>query len=150
MIKKNIETILLFFISVIFLFDYVSGEDANDIIKKVQKRYKSAKDIIIDFDREFVWELAKRSDVIKGKMYLMGDDYMRYETKDQIFVTDGKYVWSYSASTNQTIIDFYKSDEDEVLPREIIFNFNKRLLNLIGSFDPISIEDLNQDAFFWS
>ena len=123
---KNGIIIGIIYVLTIFLLDYVFGQDADDVIKKVQKKYKSAKDIIINFDREFVWGLAKKSDVIKGKMYLMGDDYMRYETSDQIFVTDGKYVWSHSAATNQTIIDSYKSDEDEVLPREMIFNFNKR------------------------
>jgi outer membrane lipoprotein-sorting protein len=56
----------------------------------------------------------------------MGDDYIKYETKEQIFVTDGKYVWSYSSATNQTIIDIYKSDEDEALPKEVIFNFDKK------------------------
>jgi len=122
---KNIKLVIIFSIFVSF-FNYTFGEDANDIIKKVQKIYKSAKDVVIDFDRVFIWKLSKNPDTIKGRIYLMGDDYIKYETKEQIFVTDGKYVWSYSSATNQTIIDIYKSDEDEALPKEVIFNFDKK------------------------
>lgn len=122
---KNVKLIIIFSIFVSF-FDNTFGEDANDIIKKVQKVYKSAKDVIIDFDRVFIWNLSKNTNTIKGRIYLMGDDYIKYETDEQIFITDGKYVWSYSSATNQTIIDIYKSDEDEALPKEVIFNFDKK------------------------
>jgi len=118
--------IALIFIFIIFVFDYSFGEDADDVIKNVQKRYKSAKDIIIDFNRVFIWSLSTNLDTLVGKIYIMGDNYLKYETNEQIFITDGRYVWSYSSLTNQTIIDIFKSDEDEVLPKELIFNFNKR------------------------
>lgn len=118
--------IALIFIFIIFVFDYSFGEDADDVIKNVQKRYKSAKDIIIDFNRVFIWSLSTNLDTLVGKIYIMGDNYLKYETNEQIFITDGKYVWSYSSLTNQTIIDIFKSDEDEPLPKELIFNFNKR------------------------
>jgi len=123
-IKKLI--ISLIFIFIIFVFDYSFGEDADDVIKNVQKRYKSAKDIIIDFNRVFIWSLSTNLDTLIGKIYIMGDNYLKYETNEQIFITDGRYVWSYSSISNQTIIDIFKSDEDEVLPKELIFNFNKR------------------------
>lgn len=123
-IKKSI--ISLIFIFIIFVFDYSFGEDADDVIKNVQKRYKSANDIIIDFNRVFIWSLSTNLDTLIGKIYIMGDNYLKYETNEQIFITDGKYVWSYSSLTNQTIIDIFKSDEDEVLPKELIFNFDKR------------------------
>jgi len=122
---KNLK-IALIFIFIIFAFDYSFGEDADDVIKNIQKRYKSAKDIIIDFNRVFIWSLSTNLDTLIGKIYIMGDNYLKYETNEQIFITDGKYVWSYSSLTNQTIIDIFKSDEDEVLPKELIFNFNKR------------------------
>ena len=118
--------IALIFIFIIFAFDYSFGEDADDVIKNVQRRYKSANDIIIDFNRVFIWSLSTNLDTLIGKIYIMGDNYLKYETNEQIFITDGKYVWSYSSLTNQTIIDIFKSDEDEVLPKELIFNFNKR------------------------
>ncbi len=118
--------IALIFIFIIFVFDYSFGEDADDVIKNVQKRYKSAKDIIIDFNRVFIWSLSTNLDTLVGKIYIMGDNYLKYETNEQIFITDGRYVWSYSSLTNQTIIDIFKSDEDEVLPIELIFNFDKR------------------------
>jgi len=125
MMMKNLK-IALIFIFIIFAFDYSFGEDADDVIKNIQKRYKSAKDIIIDFNRVFIWSLSTNLDTLIGKIYIMGDNYLKYETNEQIFITDGKYVWSYSSLTNQTIIDIFKSDEDEVLPKELIFNFNKR------------------------
>ncbi len=116
-----------------FIFSNIFGENADDVIKKVQKKYKSAKDIIIEFDREFIWSLSKSRNIISGKIYIFGENYLKYETEEQIFVTDGKYIWSYSFMSNQTIIDFYKSDEDEVLPMELIFNFNKKYKSkLIG------------------
>jgi len=118
--------IALIFIFIIFAFDYSFGEDADDVIKNVQRRYKSANDIIVDFNRVFIWSLSTNLDTLIGKIYIMGDNYLKYETNEQIFITDGKYVWSYSSLTNQTIIDIFKSNEDEVLPKELIFNFNKR------------------------
>ncbi|MFC1562631.1 outer membrane lipoprotein carrier protein LolA [candidate division KSB1 bacterium] len=125
MVYKNIRIGLVFAL-IVFINNNVSGEDANDIISKVQKKYKSAKDIIIKFDREFIFSLSKNRNIISGKIFIMGDDYLKYETEDQVFITDGEYVWNYSSTTNQTIIDFYKSDEDEVLPKELLFNFNKK------------------------
>ena len=118
--------IALIFIFIIFVFDCSFGEDADDVIKNVQKRYKSANDIIIDFNRVFIWSLSTNLDTLFGKIYIMGNNYFKYETNEQIVITDGRYVWSYSSLTNQTIIDIFKSDEDEPLPKELIFNFDKR------------------------
>ena len=124
-IIMTIKKVRILLIILFIIFDYSFGKDADDVIKEVQKRYKSAEDVIIDFNRVFIWSLSDKIDTLGGKIYIM-DDNFKYETEEQIFITDGRYVWSYSSITNQTIIDIYKSDEDEVLPKELVFNFNKR------------------------
>ncbi|MCK4966341.1 outer membrane lipoprotein carrier protein LolA [bacterium] len=122
---KNLTAMVICFL-IFFGYTAVFGEDADDIISKVQKKYKSAEDIVIHFNRVFTWSLSGRTNTLKGKLYIKGEKFIKYEMDDQVVVTNGKDVWSYSSATNQTIVDVYKSDEDEFLPRELIFNFHKR------------------------
>lgn len=99
------------------------GISAEKVIKKVQKKFDSIRDFSAEFQETFHWELADETQSIKGKIYLKGGDKFRLETQDQIIVSDGRTLWTYSPITNQVIIDDLEKTEEALLPRDLLFKY---------------------------
>jgi chaperone LolA len=102
----------------------MAADDAGDIIKRVQKAYKQAKDFTIDFSHETKWPLTGMTDKSDGTMQIRGDQY-RFQSGEATTITDGKTIWFYSTITRQLLIDYYDPESDEFLPREMMFKFPK-------------------------
>ena len=102
-----------------------SAIDAEDIVKRVQDRYKKIDDVAADMEQVLFWKLTQAKDTTTGKIYLKKKDFFRWEIKNQTFVTDGNTVWTYSPVNNQTVIDRYRPTEDTFLPQQFIFSFGK-------------------------
>ena len=102
-----------------------SAIDADDIVKRVQDRYKKIDNDAADMEQVLFWKLTQAKDTTMGKIYLKKKDFFRWEIKNQTFVTDGNTVWTYSPVNNQTVIDRYRPTEDTFLPQQFIFSFGK-------------------------
>ncbi len=102
-----------------------SAIDADDIVKRVQDRYKKINDVQAEMEQVLFWKLTQARDTTTGMIYLKKKDFFRWEIKNQTFVTDGNTVWTYSPLNNQTVIDRYRSTEDMFLPQQFIFSFGK-------------------------
>lgn len=96
---------------------------ADDIIKKMQKKYKGLKSLQADFEREVVWELAGETRTVKGSLYLTSDDKYRIETDEQLVVTDGKKVWTFSHLQNYVLVDHLDKSKGGQLPRDILLQY---------------------------
>ncbi|MFQ5675982.1 MAG: outer membrane lipoprotein carrier protein LolA [bacterium] len=96
---------------------------AQEIIKKVQEKYKDLKTLSADFEQEFVWELAGETQVVKGLIYLGAANHYRIETDTQTIVADGTTLWTYSEPDNQVIIDSMKKSVENPLPRDLLFQY---------------------------
>ena len=100
--------------------------DAPEIIKKVKQKYDSIESFSADFKQIFKWKLAGETQENAGKVFLKGKDKFRIETEEQLIVSDGNTLWSYSKINNQVIIDNMKNADEVVLPREIFLKYSQK------------------------
>ncbi|MBL7075581.1 outer membrane lipoprotein carrier protein LolA [candidate division KSB1 bacterium] len=125
---KTIKGVLFSLIGCLLFLRSIAGFGitGEDVINKVQYRFKKLKTFQADFKQVFEWKLAGETQILTGKIYLKKDDKFRLETEDQIFVSDGKLIWQYSYLTDQVIVEEIKKTPDSLLPRDLIFEYPKR------------------------
>ena len=80
----------------------------------------------MDFTQQFNWKLAGQTQEQKGTIILKDKDKFRVATDDQVIVSDGTTLWTYSRIHNQVIIDNLQNSEDVILPREIFLKFSQK------------------------
>jgi chaperone LolA len=98
---------------------------ARDIIKKVNERYKKLKSLQADFEQTYTWDLAGETQTVSGTIYLNNANKYRIETDEQLVITDGKTVWSYTESDGHVIIDRLNNTQGNQLPKEILLQYSK-------------------------
>ncbi len=97
----------------------------KEIIKKVKKKYQELRSLKADFEQEYVWELAGETRTVQGTLYLKSGDKYRIETENDVIVTDGKTVWTYSKANEQVIIDSLQSSDENPLPKDLLFKYSE-------------------------
>lgn len=100
----------------------VAGDDANDILKKLEKKYDGIKDMTVAFRQEVHYGVTETNQSFDGTMWMKKGNKYRIELEDQTIVTDGISVWSYSKSNNQVIIDRFKESSDSFTPDKVLVN----------------------------
>ena len=100
----------------------VAGEDPEEILNRLQKRYKSIDDVKAYFTQDVTFGVTKEEQSFKGTLWMKRGNKYRIETEDQTIVTDGKSVWSYSKNTNQVLVDVYKEDPKSFAPDKVLTN----------------------------
>ena len=107
------------------LVSLVIAQDESDIIEEVQDLYEDIEYFSADFIQKEQFKLTGSENETKGKIYIKNGTEYRLETEDQIVVTDGKVVWSYSPHNNQVIVDNVKEGDASLLPRDMLFRYPK-------------------------
>jgi chaperone LolA len=97
----------------------------NDIIKRVKKKYQELVTLQANFQQDYLWELAGETQTTKGSLLLKSGNKYRIETENDVIVTNGETVWSYSKVNDQVIIDYLKSSEENPLPKDLLFQFSE-------------------------
>lgn len=121
----------MFLTLLVVLCYYVCGteptlaQSAKEIIKNVKKKYDGLQALKADFEQVYVWELAGETQKLKGTLYLKAGNNYRIETDDQIVVTNGQTVWTYSKEQKQVIIDHLKVTEENPLPKDLLFKYSE-------------------------
>lgn len=110
---KGILLLLLFLLAT----ETLIGQDAQEIIKKVQSNYSGIKDAKASFSHS-----GKRTSE-SGTILIQKENKYRIETKGQILITDGITSWSYSIKKKQVVIDNYKEDDNTFSPNKFLFNY---------------------------
>lgn len=106
---------------------FASDDKANEIIKEVKKKYDDIKTFNAEFTQTFHWILADNVHQQQGKIWLKGKEKFKIETEDQIIVSNGKTIWTYSRFNNQVIIDnIDKSGQEIRLPKDIFFKYSEQ------------------------
>jgi chaperone LolA len=117
----------LFFVSTLFVFFLstiaAAQEKAEDIVNKIRQTYEKLESLKGDFEQEFIWSLAGETQVLNGTLYLKKGDRYRVETPNQMIITDGKTVWTYSLDKNQVFVDNLEKSKDNPLPRDLIIKY---------------------------
>ena len=107
------------------LVSLVIAQDESDIIEEVQDLYEDIEYFSADFIQKEQFKLTGSENETKGKIYIKNGTEYRLETEDQIVVTDGKVVWSYSPHNKQVIVDNVKEGDASLLPRDMLFRYPK-------------------------
>ena len=102
-----------------------SVDASGKLASKVENKYRSIKDLSTNFTRTLKSEIFEAEKKTKGKMYLKNPDKFRIETKDEVIVTDGKFLWSYSEQNEQVIKSKLDRSKNVFKPNQYLSNFRE-------------------------
>jgi len=114
------------FCSVLFFAGSLIGADVNKIIKNVQKKYDKMDYLTATFKQIETFKLTGSQTEAVGKIFIADGEKYRFESEDQIIVTDGKSIWTYNAISKQLLIDNVREDSGALLPRDLLFKYPKK------------------------
>ena len=123
-----------------------TAQDARNVISRVQETIKGHHDIAVTFRQTFEWRLTGNVQQLDGKIYLRDLDKFRIETEEQVIVSDGKSLWTYSVPANQVVIDRVRRSHETRLPRDFLFHYpddyKPRLVKDEAPFDETYLVEL--------
>jgi outer membrane lipoprotein carrier protein len=108
---------LLMFASLTIL---TASQKAEDVLDKVRKHYDTITDAELQFTEKILFPMAKIEQQVSGTLFIKKTNKYRVELDEQVIVTDGQTLWSYSASNNQVVIDRFKQDQQSLSPEKIL------------------------------
>jgi len=101
----------------------VSAVTSEDLALKIEKKYKSLKDISMRFTQTTKSEVFSTENKVRGKMYIKNPDKFRIDAPSQSIVTDGKLLWLFSEKNKQVTIRKLKESRNIFKPNEYLYNF---------------------------
>lgn len=78
----------------------VYAQDGNKVIKAVQDKYNSAKDVSAD-----VKQVSGGKTGFNGKVFFKKGNMFRAEFNNTVLVSDGENTWNYNKKENKVVID---------------------------------------------
>jgi chaperone LolA len=127
---KNIKIIPILFSVLIVVLQfsllYSAEKESEEIIKKLKDRYNKLESFVADYNQTFHWKLADNVHQQSGKIWLKGKDKFKIETEDQLIISDGKTIWTYSRFNNQVIIDNVNKSEEVSLPGDLFLKYSEQ------------------------
>ena len=112
-------------LSLILALSLFGDTEEQKIIERVEKAVRSASTLSIHFTEKFIWKMTGEENTLSGTMLMAGEDRFRIETEDQILVSDGKTLWTYSKPANRVLIDKLAQTEESLLPRQLLLQYTK-------------------------
>ncbi len=116
---------ILFLLVLFVLANSTFAIDAEKIIKKVQKKYDKIENFKAMFEKVETFRLTGTKSTTAGTLYVKNGKKYRFETENQLVISDGKTVWTYNRINNQVLIDKVRKNSGALLPRDILFKFPK-------------------------
>ena len=106
---------------------------ANEIIEKVQAKYKKTNSAIAKYTQTVKFRLTKMEQSYDGTLFLKKEKKYRIETEQQTILTDGVTSWAFSPKTNQVVVDNYREDKNSISPEKFLTEYpNDYYSNLVG------------------
>ncbi len=118
-------TSLCILLALFFSLNGLAAADVNKIIKKVQNTYDDMDNLTASFVQVETFKLTGTQTETAGKIYIKDGKKYRFESEDQVVVTDGKSVWTYNNLSNQLLIDNVRENSGALLPRDMLFKYPK-------------------------
>jgi outer membrane lipoprotein carrier protein len=134
-----------------FLGSGVAAQNADDVLEKVRKRYDSVTDAELRFSQKIMFPMTKVEQQLTGTLFIKKKDKYRVEMDEQVIVTDGQTIWSYSAANNQVVIDRFKQDDQSLSPEKILVgtpeNFNATVVGeeKLGAYETTVLKLVPRD-----
>jgi len=104
----------------------LNAADVNKIISKVQDKYDNLKYLTASFKQVETFKLTGSQTENIGKIYIASGDKYRFESDDQVIVTDGKSVWTYNSMSKQLLIDEVRENSGALIPRDLLFKYPQK------------------------
>jgi chaperone LolA len=102
-----------------------ASQTSEKLAFQVEEKYRSIKDLSMNFTKTLKSEIFESQKKIKGMMYLKNPDKFRIETEDETIVTDGKFLWSYSEQNEQVIKSILDKSKNIFKPNQYLSNFRE-------------------------
>jgi outer membrane lipoprotein carrier protein len=115
--------IALIMFLIISVSPFIKAQDVEDIIEDVQQKYDEIEDLSATFKRIETFKLTGTKSETIGKVFIKGGIKYRFESEDQVVVTDGTTVWTYNSITKQLIIDRVRKNSGALLPRDMLYKY---------------------------
>lgn len=114
------------FILLLFVTLFAKEMTSDQIVNQMQKQFKSSEIEKITFTEVYKWKMTGEEASVNGKLWLKGEDKFYVETDDQIIVSNGKTLWTYSKPANRVLIDNLSTAEGTVLPNQVLLQYTKQ------------------------
>lgn len=101
------------------------GISPKKVIENVENALTSSGTVRLDFQETYIWKLTGEEQSLQGELLLTDKDRFRVTTEDQIIVSDGRVLWTYSKPSHRVLIDNLSSSENAILPRQILFQYTQ-------------------------
>ncbi|HHS12457.1 MAG TPA: outer membrane lipoprotein carrier protein LolA [bacterium] len=102
-----------------------ANPSARVILRNVENALTSATTMEVHFSEIFFWEMTGESHTLQGHLKIKGESRFRIETDDQVLVSDGRTLWTYSRPNHRVLIDEIDPKDNSLLPRQILFRYTK-------------------------
>jgi len=115
------KRILIFIISITALLcgTVVSQTDGNELLKKLQQKFDSIKDLSADFT-----QTNNGKTIFSGSLLFKKENKFKITTEKFIIVSDGTTSWSYNKKENKVIITNYDDEDPGVFSlNELVYVF---------------------------
>lgn len=106
---------------IVFTFSY--ADTVTEIVEEIQDKYEKIEYLSAEFVQIEQFKLTGSKNETRGKIFVKDGIKYRLETEDQIIVTDGETVWTYSIFNNQVLVDRVKEGDGSLLPRDLLFKY---------------------------
>lgn len=110
---------------------------SDELSSTIEKRYKSFKDISMDFTQIIKSEIFSTEKNTRGKMYLKNPDKFRIDTPSENIVTDGRLLWFFSEKNNQVTIHKLNESKNIFKPQDYIYNFRANYNPQLGENEKV-------------
>ena len=132
-IQKPLLSYLSLLLILVFLFFLSSAfvtvdKEANRILDKVSRNYKSYKSIKAAFKIKILNKQDKSAQTEKGTLFVKGKKF-KVEMDGQDIYCDGKTMWTYLKDANEVQISTYNPKNNDINPSEIFTVYEKGFLS---------------------
>lgn len=79
----------------------------QDVLSRLQKRYRKLKSFSAEFTYKFCWKLVGEERQEEGKIFFRKPNLFRIETPERLVVCDGETVWNYTPAAGQVLVTSY-------------------------------------------
>ncbi len=123
--RKNMKKYKICLVLLVLTMQFGLAADVNKIIKNIQKTYDKLDNLSAVFSQIEIYKLTGSQNETTGRIYIKDGEKYRFESEDQVIVTDGKTVWTYNAISRQLLIDHVRKNSGALLPRDMLFKYPK-------------------------
>jgi len=101
----------------------VTAEQSGDVppvLAALREKYAAGLTLRAEFDLEIFWKAREKTERKSGVLYAAPDDRFRLELGKNVWVSDGRTYWQYSAATSQVVIKKLLDVDLSMHPSQII------------------------------